>query len=125
MKYQQVNLMEELLDFISREFSLDFKFEKNIQKFSCRAHWWPPCQKLTPKFAKAYNEINDNLKNKLDIVFISLDKNEESFNEYFKDMPWKALPFSGMYTFIVNLKETKFLGFRSRSFEDIGTKISS
>jgi hypothetical protein len=80
---------------------------------------------LTPKFAKAYNEINDNLKNKLDIVFISLDKNEESFNEYFKDMPWKALPFSGMYTFIVNLKETKFLGFRSRSFEDIGTKISS
>jgi len=59
---------------------------------------------LTPKFAKAYNEINDNLKKKLDIVFISFDKNEENFNEYFKDMPWKALPFSGMFTLTVILK---------------------
>jgi len=59
---------------------------------------------LTPKFAKAYNEINDNLKNNLDIVFISFDKNEENFNEYFKDMPWKALPFSGMFTLTVILK---------------------
>jgi len=33
MKSQQVNLMAELLDFISREFSFYFKFEKKIQTF--------------------------------------------------------------------------------------------
>ena len=27
------------------------------------------------------------------MVFVSSDKTEEAFNEYFAEMPWKALPF--------------------------------
>jgi hypothetical protein len=35
----------------------------------------------------------------LDIVFISSDENEEDFNHYFNEMPWKALPFQGIVLF--------------------------
>jgi len=28
-----------------------------------------------------------------DIVFVSGDTDEESFNEYYKQMPWKAIPY--------------------------------
>ncbi|CAF1163296.1 unnamed protein product [Rotaria sordida] len=58
------------------------------------AHWCQPCRHFTPKLAKAFKEVNDDIKNKLDIVFVSCDENQEDFNEYFKEMPWKALSFS-------------------------------
>jgi nucleoredoxin len=31
---------------------------------------------------------------KFEIVFISSDKNQESFDEYYASMPWLALPFT-------------------------------
>jgi nucleoredoxin len=56
------------------------------------AHWCPPCQRFTPELAKAYTE---HLKAKgLEIVFVSSDRDEASFNEYFKGMPFTALPYS-------------------------------
>ncbi len=39
------------------------------------------------------------MKDKFDIIFISWDEDEQSFKEYFQDMPWKALPFSGKVSF--------------------------
>jgi nucleoredoxin len=59
-------------------------------------HWCSPCRKFTPKLAELFKEINNDIKNKLDIVFVSWDEDQDTFNEYFKEMPWKALPFSGM-----------------------------
>jgi hypothetical protein len=44
--------------------------------------------------------MNNEIKSKLDIVFISWDQDQETFDEYFNDMPWKALPFHGMFKFI-------------------------
>jgi len=32
----------------------------------------------------------------MDIVFVSCDEDQDAFDGYFKEMPWKALPFSGM-----------------------------
>jgi len=56
------------------------------------AHWCPPCKGFTPKLAKWYT---DNLKAKgMEIVFVSSDKDEGAFSEYFAEMPWLALPFS-------------------------------
>jgi len=56
------------------------------------AHWCPPCQRFTPELSKAYTE---GLKAKgLEIVFVSSDRDEASFNEYFKEMPFLALPYS-------------------------------
>jgi thiol-disulfide isomerase/thioredoxin len=98
VKYQQMNLMEKLLHFIFRQFILELIFKKFLKKFFfCRAHWCPPCRNFTPKLAKIFKEINNEVKNKLDIVFVSWDKDQEGFNEYFNEMPWKALPFSGMF----------------------------
>lgn len=58
------------------------------------AHWCPPCRRFTPKLAEAFNKLSATTKNKLDIVFLSADRDQDSFNEYFGEMPWKALPFT-------------------------------
>merc|ERR1711870_145365 len=55
------------------------------------AHWCPPCRGSTPKLAGMYK---DGLKDKMEIIFVSSDKDEKSFNDYFNDMPWLALPYA-------------------------------
>lgn len=55
------------------------------------AHWCPPCRGFTPELVKYYNE---GLKDKMEIVFVSSDRDENSFNEYFAEMPWLALPYA-------------------------------
>lgn len=54
------------------------------------AHWCPPCRDFTPKLTEWYK---DGLKDKMEIIFVSSDRDEESFNSYYGDMPWLALPF--------------------------------
>mmetsp|Transcript_20257 Transcript_20257/g.36762 ORF Transcript_20257/g.36762 Transcript_20257/m.36762 type:complete len:155 (+) Transcript_20257:58-522(+) len=55
------------------------------------AHWCPPCRGFTPKLAEWYQK---DLKAKgLEVVFISSDKEEGAFKEYFSQMPWLALPY--------------------------------
>jgi len=54
------------------------------------AHWCPPCKGFTPKLAEWYT---NGLKDKLEIVFVSGDRDADAFKEYFASMPWKALPF--------------------------------
>ena len=45
------------------------------------AHWCPPCRGFTPQLAASYT---DHLKAKdLEIVFVSSDRDEPSFKEYF------------------------------------------
>lgn len=54
------------------------------------AHWCPPCRGFTPKLAEFYQA---GLKEKMEIVFVSSDKDEKAFKEYFGEMPWLALPY--------------------------------
>lgn len=55
------------------------------------AHWCPPCRGFTPKLAESYQA---NLQAKgLEVVFVSSDKDEAQFKEYFEQMPWLALPY--------------------------------
>lgn len=54
--------------------------------------WCGPCHQFTPKLAEAYESLYP--KGDFEIVFISSDKDDESFNEYFGKMPWLAVPFS-------------------------------
>merc|ERR1712113_346332 len=51
----------------------------------------PPCRGFTPKLAEKYNEFAKSAK--VEIVFVSSDQDEESFKDYYNDMPWLALPF--------------------------------
>jgi len=56
------------------------------------AHWCPPCRGFTPQLAEWYKK---DLKEKgLEVVFVSSDRDEAAFNEYFSEMPWLALPYS-------------------------------
>jgi nucleoredoxin len=54
------------------------------------AHWCPPCRGFTPKLAQYYKE---GLKDKMEIFFVSSDRDQSQFDEYRAEMPWEALPF--------------------------------
>lgn len=51
----------------------------------------PPCRGFTPILAEFYNTHHEN-KN-FEIIFISSDRDEESFKEYYDDMPWLVLDY--------------------------------
>ena len=60
------------------------------------AHWCPPCQGFTPKLVDFYQGFKQRTDKGdcLEIVYISSDKDEEQFTEYFNSMPWLAVPYS-------------------------------
>ncbi len=42
-----------------------------------------------------YNNFKKSDKgDKMEMVFVSSDRDETSFNDYYKEMPWHALPYS-------------------------------
>ena len=53
------------------------------------AKWCGPCRKFTPILIDFYND-NSNFE----VIFVSLDKDINEFNEYFSKMPWKSLPYN-------------------------------
>merc|ERR550514_2002878 len=54
------------------------------------AHWCPPCRGFTPSLVEAYTK---DLKAKnLEIIFVSSDRDQASFMEYYGSMPWLAIP---------------------------------
>ncbi|XP_046326261.1 nucleoredoxin-like [Haliotis rufescens] len=55
------------------------------------AHWCPPCRGFTPALAQFYNTMKKS--GQLEIVFVSSDRDQASFDNYYKEMPWLALSF--------------------------------
>ena len=57
------------------------------------AHWCPPCRSFTPMLADCYNKASD--RSSYDIVFVSMDRDEKQFKEYYNaSHPWNAIPYS-------------------------------
>jgi len=56
------------------------------------AHWCPPCRQFTPMLAAAFASAPSELA----VIFISSDRDEASFQQYYAEMPWLALPFAAM-----------------------------
>ncbi|KAK4357535.1 hypothetical protein RND71_023145 [Anisodus tanguticus] len=56
------------------------------------AHWCPPCRAFTPKLKEAYETIKSK-NGPLEVIFLSSDQDQTSFDSYFATMPWLALPF--------------------------------
>ena len=56
------------------------------------AHWCPPCRAFTPVLSKFYQVANKANK-QIEIIFISFDRDEKGFKEYYDTMPWLAFPF--------------------------------
>lgn len=57
------------------------------------AHWCPPCRGFTPELVTFYNNLKSSGQN-FECVFVSSDKDDASFNEYYHEMPWASLPFA-------------------------------
>lgn len=56
------------------------------------AHWCPPCRRFTPDLVAFYHSLKTSGAN-FEIVFVSSDKDQKQFNEYYGEMPWLSLPF--------------------------------
>ncbi|KAJ9176381.1 hypothetical protein P3X46_011700 [Hevea brasiliensis] len=56
------------------------------------AKWCPPCRAFLPKLIEAYHEIKAK-DNAFEVIFISSDRDQSSFDEFYSEMPWLALPF--------------------------------
>ena len=60
------------------------------------AHWAPPCRKFTTDLKEFYAKVNagcpDNEK-LLEVIFCSMDGNDEHFERNFGLMDWLALPY--------------------------------
>eukprot|EP00747_Dinoflagellata_sp_TGD_P067153 gnl/TRDRNA2_/TRDRNA2_155138_c0_seq1.p1 gnl/TRDRNA2_/TRDRNA2_155138_c0~~gnl/TRDRNA2_/TRDRNA2_155138_c0_seq1.p1 ORF type:complete len:560 (+),score=118.43 gnl/TRDRNA2_/TRDRNA2_155138_c0_seq1:107-1681(+) len=54
------------------------------------AHWCPPCRQFTPMFAQAFTRAADP---RFAVIFISSDRDEASFMQYWGEQPWMALPY--------------------------------
>ncbi|KAK9412568.1 nucleoredoxin [Crotalus adamanteus] len=57
------------------------------------AHWCPPCRSLTRVLVESYRKIKE-AGQKFEIVFVSADRSEESFKQYFSEMPWLSIPYA-------------------------------
>jgi nucleoredoxin len=57
------------------------------------AHWCPPCRGFTPQLAAQYKKLTGELGKSFEVVFVSSDKDQASFNQYYAEQPWLALPF--------------------------------
>ena len=57
------------------------------------ALWCPPCRALTPVLAQFYDDVKEHDETALEIIYASKDEDQQSFDEIFGDMPWKAIPY--------------------------------
>ena len=116
----------------------DIKGKDGLVKFSPKdsqffgiyfsAHWCGPCRGFTPKLKNFY-EVANKTEKKIEIIFVSSDRSEAEFNEYFGTMPWTSIPFGhdaidnlndcfeiqGIPTFLVFNKEGKLIDEKART----------
>merc|ERR1719498_1589370 len=55
--------------------------------------WCGPCRNFTPQLVKSYEALKATGR-PFEIVFVSSDRDQAAFHEYYGEMPWLALPYS-------------------------------
>ncbi len=86
------NLLPSTFKGKSGEVTLSEVKENDIVGIYFSAHWCPPCRGFTPELAKFYENVKGQGK-KFEIIFVSSDRDQDSFNEYYGTMPWIAVEF--------------------------------
>jgi len=66
---------------------------KDVVMLYFSAHWCPPCRQFTPKLIDLYNKLKKDETKNMELVFCSLDNDEDQYKEYTSDMPWLCMPF--------------------------------
>ncbi|KAI9915348.1 hypothetical protein PsorP6_008108 [Peronosclerospora sorghi] len=68
--------------------------DKKIIGLYFSGHYCPPCRKFTPILSQVYSDIKAAGHTDFEIIFVSSDKEEAKFVEYYNEMPWIALPYA-------------------------------
>jgi nucleoredoxin len=87
----------ELVNNKGEAFKAEEQLEGKIKLIYFSAHWCPPCRGFTPVLAELYKSLKAAGKD-FEIVFVSSDRDESSFQEYLATMPWLALAYSDRAT---------------------------
>eukprot|EP00934_Nitzschia_sp_Nitz4_P007170 Nitzschia sp. Nitz4//scaffold20_size174350//104321//105115//NITZ4_002111-RA/size174350-snap-gene-0.247-mRNA-1//-1//CDS//3329541836//7160//frame0 len=68
--------------------------EKKVIGLYFSADWCGPCRKFTPDLVNFYNKMNNRRgrKDQFEIVWVSRCRDNDSYGQYFAQMPWLALP---------------------------------
>ncbi|KAI5573027.1 hypothetical protein BDE02_10G051200 [Populus trichocarpa] len=119
-------LSSEERDFLIRNNGDQVKVSNLVGKivgFYFSGSWCGPCRNFTPLLVEVYEQLSS--KGGFEVVFISSDGDDESFNTYFSEMPWLAIPFSDTET-RQRLKEVfKVRGIPRLVIFDTNGKVSS
>jgi len=86
------NLGETLLAPNGKKIATEELLDKKVVSFYFSAHWCGPCRGFTPVLAKTYKAAIADGK-EWDVIFLSSDRDKKSFESYYAEMPWKALPY--------------------------------
>nr|CCA18598.1 nucleoredoxin putative [Albugo laibachii Nc14]CCA20555.1 nucleoredoxin putative [Albugo laibachii Nc14] len=102
---------------------------KKIVGLYFSAHWCPPCNSFTPILSEFYEHMTAAHQD-FEIVFISSDSDDKSFQSYYEMMPFSAVPFIEVQrkriagTFVVNAIPTLiFLDGNARVVEKEGRAL--
>ncbi len=81
--------------FLSKNGYIDSSALKDVKLIGIyfSAHWCPPCRAFTPQLVDFYNKVNENEK-VFEVIFVSSDRSEDQFLDYYKEMPWLAIEFN-------------------------------
>mmetsp|Transcript_22945 Transcript_22945/g.35370 ORF Transcript_22945/g.35370 Transcript_22945/m.35370 type:complete len:162 (-) Transcript_22945:104-589(-) len=60
--------------------------------FYAGAHWCPPCRIYTANLQEFYHSVNADGK-KMEVIFMTDDRDQAHFDRHFAKMPWAAIPF--------------------------------
>jgi len=78
--------------FVTTPISEFFNERDGVVGLYYSAHWCPPCRRFTPKLAEKYTSKLEG--EGLTVIFVSWDRNEKAFEDYYKsEMPWAAIPY--------------------------------